>query len=688
MNNRFVRFARGAAFSIIIALFAAAPQFVAAQTPSKEDILALQEALADAGFKPGRPDGVMGRQTRSAMAQFLKSQQLDPSASETESLEALADFRDRRDRQYKRFSDRLIEVHHNAPYNDRTRELITMRLAVPTTQMPHAIFKDWDGRYVRLDPDGSVQPVPFRPTFAAVRDGNPLEVLLQFINLDDEAAEPQTPETVCDAAMIKTFFQVGKDRFFADGQARQGSDFHKEIPSVLTIGVRQPSLTEHPYLWCVKWTMELADLAEGYRLPEAAVRQLAEYEAGRIRQLNRDLLDAARRLTAIDVQQWLDEGAEINTVDDKGDTALSLAARRGDLQIVELALQSGASPDVQPAAGGSPLIDAAAGGHRALVGTLLRAGARIDLKDSEGRTALFRSAARGDIETVTLLLEHGADPNDRRDNGVTALMIAAESGSTDLVELLLANGADVNAKAGSGETALHAAVAKRRSETANALLRAGAAADVANGLGETPLDTAINAGAADLARLLVAQGARVDRASVDGRTPLIRAASLGSRELVAFLLDSGADPQARAADGHTALELSSDYGVAATLAGATGSEDALDGMRFVLPHRRLAGKLSLRLPPGTVGRGCPDTEGQPLTGLQGFCFDPPVHPIGDVESFAFGRQDIALASTTLQDGWLQTKEFGAFEFLIARTGRIDVYATGAQIRQLLALAGE
>jgi len=84
--------------------------------------------------------------------------------------------------------------------------------------------------------------------------------------------------------------------------------------------------------------------------------------------------------------------------------------------------------------------------------------------------------------------------------------------------------------------------------------------------------------------------------------------------------------------------------------------------------------LDIHLPPDTIGR--PAREGALLSA--GVVFDPPVHPIGEVRSLSFRGHDIELESTTLQDGMLMTKEFGAIEFLIPQEGSIEMWGAQSQ----------
>src|SRR3972149_11117650 len=103
------------------------------------------------------------------------------------------------------------------------------------------------------------------------------------------------------------------------------------------------------------------------------------------------------------VKALLAPRANVNSRTALGETALMLAALRGDLEVVRQLLVHGA--EVNPSGNWTPLIYA---------------------------------AVKGSVEISRLLLAYGADINATVDsNGLTALMMAAREGHADLVALLL-----------------------------------------------------------------------------------------------------------------------------------------------------------------------------------------------------------------------------------------------------------
>lgn len=328
-------------------------------------------------------------------------------------------------------------------------------------------------------------------------------------------------------------------------------------------------------------------------------------QAGSSNSLDKELLEAARKGDTAAVQSLLQSGANIETTDQYGSTALIEAASGGYTDTVKLLLGRGANIEaklsfgrtVLSAAAGSghpdtvkllldkganihaegdrALIDAttygqtemvklllkkganihaegddaltnAAGlGHTDIVSVLLDAGADIKAKDKYGNTALGEAALEGHTDTVKLLLDRGADIHAKGDD---ALIGAADGGHTETVKLLLDRGADIHA---GGDGALYHAVSGGRTDTAIFLL--GRGIDMhGTGAAEALIRAAQN-GQTDMVKLLLDRGANIDAKDNHGYTAMIEAASTGHIDTLKFLLERGANIEVRSASGNTVL---------------------------------------------------------------------------------------------------------------------------------------
>jgi ankyrin repeat protein len=131
------------------------------------------------------------------------------------------------------------------------------------------------------------------------------------------------------------------------------------------------------------------------------------------------------------------------------------AARSGDTDVLKSLLARGVPVDARDERGSTALILAAYYGHADAVRALLAAGAAPDLGDSaRGNTALMGALFKGEIECARLLLaDPRSDVDARNAAGQTAAMFAALFGRAELVEALAARDADFAVTDASGATA-------------------------------------------------------------------------------------------------------------------------------------------------------------------------------------------------------------------------------------------
>src|ERR1051325_3175040 len=148
-----------------------------------------------------------------------------------------------------------------------------------------------------------------------------------------------------------------------------------------------------------------------------------------------DLMMAASKGDAAEVQSLLDSGAQIDAQDVFGNTALIYAAAAGHLEIVELLLRYGARADIKNQVGVTAAMRAAAGGFARVVESLERKqgfmeqpGAYPLTLDDPNRDRLVYAVPQGDVQAVTRLLSEGADVEAKTRDGQTPLLIATAKG--------------------------------------------------------------------------------------------------------------------------------------------------------------------------------------------------------------------------------------------------------------------
>jgi ankyrin repeat protein len=113
------------------------------------------------------------------------------------------------------------------------------------------------------------------------------------------------------------------------------------------------------------------------------------------------------------VKLLLVRGVDPEGADYAGETALGVAARHGDAELVDLLVQNGASLDPKDAHGVTPLLRALHEGQDDAARRLIEMGAEVNAKAESGWTPLLVAVGREDEELVGLLLEKGASPGER-----------------------------------------------------------------------------------------------------------------------------------------------------------------------------------------------------------------------------------------------------------------------------------
>ncbi|MBL8362371.1 MAG: ankyrin repeat domain-containing protein [Rubrivivax sp.] len=123
----------------------------------------------------------------------------------------------------------------------------------------------------------------------------------------------------------------------------------------------------------------------------------------------------------------------IDAVNAVGETALMMAALKGQVDWMQRLLERGARPDQE---GWTPLHYAATGPEPRAVSLLLDRGVRIDAVSPNGSTSLMMATQYGPEESVALLLQRGADAAPRNHRGETAADVARRVGRDALVDRL------------------------------------------------------------------------------------------------------------------------------------------------------------------------------------------------------------------------------------------------------------
>jgi uncharacterized protein len=112
---------------------------------------------------------------------------------------------------------------------------------------------------------------------------------------------------------------------------------------------------------------------------------------------------------------------------------INLAARSGQVELIEKILKSGFEINSKNEKGHSILMLAAYNGHFNLVSYLISKGANVNSTDNSGNTILMGVVFKGHSQVFDLLLRSGADLEIKNQKNQSALDYAIMFGKRDLI---------------------------------------------------------------------------------------------------------------------------------------------------------------------------------------------------------------------------------------------------------------
>ncbi len=280
-----------------------------------------------------------------------------------------------------------------------------------------------------------------------------------------------------------------------------------------------------------------------------------------------DLLIAIRNGDHSQVQKLLGAGADANTLDSEGTSALMHSVIESDLKMMKLLIDRGANVNAKNALDSTALMYAAT--NLAKTRLLLDRGAEVRVKGKRGATPMSVAVtAFGSAPILKLLTSKGAEPENR------LMAPAAAKGDLEAIQFLLGIGVPAGDATGAS---VSAAVTARCEACARLLVEKGAPANgvrpngaaLASTAGGVLNDTAKRA-MPELAQFLLDRGASLESKDREGFTLLMQAVLSmepppARDHMVQWLLSKGVDPNAKNDRGDTAYQLAARMGVASTM---------------------------------------------------------------------------------------------------------------------------
>ncbi|XP_018903045.2 LOW QUALITY PROTEIN: uncharacterized protein [Bemisia tabaci] len=264
---------------------------------------------------------------------------------------------------------------------------------------------------------------------------------------------------------------------------------------------------------------------------------------------NQALLISAANGNLSITEMLMRSGADINYCNFQGYTALHRAAEHNRKDIIHFLLKNGAAVNSPSGSENhktyylsrtpSPLSIAARKGLLEIVKTLIEFGANINALSANESSPIFEACKKGRFKVAQLLLQHGATP-DSKFVDETPLSICAQKGYLSVLQVLIKFNATVDIADSRGRTPLYRASEQGYVRIVKKLLETGAAINVRTECGETPLSIAAKNGHLKTVKILLKFGAAIDIIDTKGNSPLFKASSNGHIKVVRLLLKHGA----------------------------------------------------------------------------------------------------------------------------------------------------
>ena len=216
------------------------------------------------------------------------------------------------------------------------------------------------------------------------------------------------------------------------------------------------------------------------------------------------------------IQLLINRGANLNTVSEYCESALSVASNNGRFDAVQILLRAGADPSPLQ---WTPLMHAIALGSLTDVQVQLDSGADVTAGDFWNRTPWLLGLQVGDVQKAKLLLAAGSNRNDRGRCGKTPLMYPIINGHVEMLKWLLSEGFDPNDVDDFQTTPLMEAAENGANECAKILIDGGANVRLVNHSGEQAITRATDL---KIVRMLVNSGADLNDINADMRAALTR----------------------------------------------------------------------------------------------------------------------------------------------------------------------
>uniref|UniRef100_A0A2C9JGG1 Uncharacterized protein n=1 Tax=Biomphalaria glabrata TaxID=6526 RepID=A0A2C9JGG1_BIOGL len=236
----------------------------------------------------------------------------------------------------------------------------------------------------------------------------------------------------------------------------------------------------------------------------------------------------------------IQSGADVNTRNDKGETALHKAVLSQNLDIVKELVKASCDLEITDYKGTTALVLSLSHTNTEIMSYLISSGANIPFAIDKKETLQTRAIMYGTMQDLEHLSRKGLNMMDFNYMGKNAMHFAIERNNTDMALYCIKSGLNINKQTPDNTPLMMAAYGKNFT-IAKQLIDLGADIHFRNKIGDCALNIALDKGSEEIANLLIQHGADVKKEGSVGIPPLIIAVEKCSANLVTYMINSGAE---------------------------------------------------------------------------------------------------------------------------------------------------
>jgi ankyrin repeat protein len=265
------------------------------------------------------------------------------------------------------------------------------------------------------------------------------------------------------------------------------------------------------------------------------------------------LLRAASRGSYEILKLLVQAGANVNTINYPGESALTHVIKQKNSVVSELLIQYGADINYSDKLGNTPLIEAAKNDVIIVAKQLIKLGTNTSSKDINQNTAFLVAAENNSSQVLALLIDFQEISEEEY---LQAVIKAAMNGNIDATDTLLKKSKN---PAKMAFAALNSACLKNNSDIVHICMDYNCNINDTLYCGMTPLMLACYVNAERTAAQLIAYEADINKADEDGITALMYTASKNNLNLLNLLMRNGAERDLKDKSGHTFEDYTNSY---------------------------------------------------------------------------------------------------------------------------------